>query len=396
MSTTPTARESYANGRRLLDADSHIMELPNFLAAHADPDVRDRLPEIDYSRSSVERDDVLEILANGGRHERPYAEELRASGDQLIRGAKEEKALGAFDRDDRSAALDLLGFEKQLVFSTLSGTVVFDHRLDLDLQYAAARAHNRGMTEFCADDARLLPVASIPLSSPDLACTELERVLESEPGAVWVPHKDCGGRSPGHADLDPFWARLQEAKVPFVLHVGGFPLQVPQEWANTGRPAPRDWMGGGENVRGKDFTVLHHAPERFVSTMVVDGVFERFPKLQGAAVELGAGWAPALLTRLDETVEIFGRSEPALRAMKRSPSEQLRAQFAFTPFPFEDVGRLIRETDSSLYLFSSDYPHAEGGRDPLGRFDRSLEGFEAAVRTQFECGNFERVFGSQA
>ncbi len=40
---------TYANGRRLLDADSHIMELPNFLSAHADPGVRDRLPEIDFA-----------------------------------------------------------------------------------------------------------------------------------------------------------------------------------------------------------------------------------------------------------------------------------------------------------------------------------------------------------
>ena len=392
--TAHDPQATYANGRRLLDADSHIMELPDFLAAHADPAFRDRLPEIDYSRSSVERDDVLGILEQGGRHDRDYAAKLVAEGDRLIRGAKEEKALGAFDPADRSRALDLLGFERQLVFSTLSGTVVFDHRLDAEVQYAAARAHNRGMTEFCADDPRLLAVASLPLEDPDLACAELDRVLESRPGAVWVPHKHCGGRSPGHVDLDPLWARLQDAEVPFVLHVGGFPLQVPAEWANTGRPAPRDWMGGGENVRGKDFTTLHHAPERFVSSMVVDGVFERFPRLQGAAVELGAGWAPALLTRLDETVEIFGRSEPALRDMKRRPSEQLCQQFGFTPFPFEDVGRLIRETDPGLYLFSSDYPHAEGGRDPLGRFDRSLEGFEEGVRTRFESGNFERVFGA--
>jgi predicted TIM-barrel fold metal-dependent hydrolase len=387
---------TYANGRRLLDADSHIMELPNFLSAHADPGVRDRLPEIDYSRSSVERDDVLAILAAGGRHERAYAAELAASGDQLIRGAKEEKALGAFDPEDRSAALDLLGFERQLVFSTLSGTVVFDHRLEHEVQYAAARAHNRGMVSFCAGDARLLAVASIPLTDPRYACDELDRVLLDEPGAVWVPHCDCGGRSPGHVELDPFWARLEEAQVPFVLHVGGFPLQVPREWANTGRPAPRDWMGGGENVRGVDFTVLHHAPERFVSAMLIDGVFERFPKLRGAAVELGAGWAPALLTRLDQTVEVFGRSEPALREMSRKPSEQLREQFGFTPFPSEDVGALVRQSHPDLYLFSSDYPHAEGGRDPLGRFDRCLAGFDPAVTRQFESGNFERIFGPQA
>ena len=155
-------------------------------------------------------------------------------------------------------------------------------------------------------------------------------------------------------------------------------------------------MGGGENVRGKDFTVLHQAPERFVSAMLIDGVFERFPRLRGAAVELGAGWAPALFTRLDQTVEVFGRSEPALRQMSRKPSEQLSEQFGFTPFPSEDVGALVRQTHPGLYLFSSDYPHAEGGRDPLGRFDRSLADLGPEVTRQFESGNFERIFGDQA
>ncbi len=383
---------SYANGRRLLDADSHIMELPNFLSTYADPKMRDRLPEIDYGRSSVERNDVLGIIERGGRHDREYVEELVALGDQLIRGPKEEKALGAFDAEDRVLALDQLGFERQLIFSTLSGTVVFDETNDVEIQYAASRAHNRGMAEFCDVDKRLMAVASIPLRDPDSAIEELDAALLQSPGAVWLPHCACGGRSPGHVDFDPFWARLSEAGVPFVIHVGGYPLQLPRAWANNGRPRPTDWMGGGENIRGKDMTALHHAAERFLSAIVFDGVFERFPGLRGASVELGAGWVPGLLRRLDEIVEVFGRTEPELRT-ERMPSEQLRDQFAFTPFPFEDAGLLISQSSPEYYLFSSDYPHMEGGRDPLGRFDRSLSETNEDVRRLFFSGNFERVFG---
>ena len=116
---------SYANGKRLLDADSHIMELPNFLTENADPGMRGRLPAIDYTASSVSLEEVTEIVKQGGRHDRGYVLELMALGDDLIRGPKEAKALGAFDAEDRRTALDLLGFERQLVFSTLSGTVVF-------------------------------------------------------------------------------------------------------------------------------------------------------------------------------------------------------------------------------------------------------------------------------
>jgi predicted TIM-barrel fold metal-dependent hydrolase len=184
--------------------------------------------------------------------------------------------------------------------------------------------------------------------------------------------------------------------VPFVLHIGGFPLQLPKAWANNGRPLSKDWMGGGENVRGKDMIAMHHAPERFIGAMVLDKVFERFPRLKGASVELGAGWAPSLLARLDWTVEVFGRGDASLRDFERKPSEQLTQQFAFTPFPFEDVGTLIRQTYPELYLFSSDYPHMEGGRDPLGRFERSLEGVDEGTLTSFFSQNFERVFGAAA
>jgi hypothetical protein len=45
-------------------------------------------------------------------------------------------------------------------------------------------------------------------------------------------------------------------------------------------------------------------------------------------------------------------------------------------------------------MFSSDYPHAEGGRDPIGRFDRALEGCSDEVKQQFYSGNFEELYGS--
>ena len=109
-------------------------------------------------------------------------------------------------------------------------------------------------------------------------------------------------------------------------------------------------------------------------------------------MELGANWAPALLERLDDLVAIFGRTEPALKALTRKPSEQLTEQFAFTPFPSEDVARLIERSNSQLYLFSSDYPHAEGGRNPIGRFEESLAKQDESTCTAFWSGNFQRVF----
>jgi predicted TIM-barrel fold metal-dependent hydrolase len=290
--------------------------------------------------------------------------------------------------------MDQLGFRKQLVFATHSVAMPFSpsSKIDPKIRYGAARAHNRHMAEFCGHDARLMGVAIAPLEEPQLALTELEFALKSGAQAIWVAHRAAGGRSPGHVDYDPFWARLVEADTPFVLHVGGSPLQLDKAWTNNGRPPTKDWMGGGENLRTKDAAMLHQGPETFLSMMLIDGVFERFPKLRGACVELGAGWVPAMLVRLDWVAKIWGRTDSSVARFTRKPSEQLTQQMAFTPFVFEDVGALIDQSNPELYLFSTDYPHTEGGRNPIARFESSLGNRPAEVRDRFYSENFLRIF----
>ncbi|MEC9252055.1 MAG: hydrolase, partial [Pseudomonadota bacterium] len=155
---------TYATGREYYDADSHIMELPNFLTEFADPGIREKLPAISYAASAVSEEEALELMRQNG-HSQAYKKELLALGDDMIRGPKEIQALGAFDGADRGAALDILGFRKQLVFSTLSAALPMSTRVKTDgeLQYGAARAHNRAMQAFCSHDDRLLPVLIIPL-----------------------------------------------------------------------------------------------------------------------------------------------------------------------------------------------------------------------------------------
>ncbi len=388
--------------RQYFDADSHIMELPDFLKKYADPALRDDIPLVNYSASIVTDEEVAVIMNRGGRHSDQHRAELVALGDDLIRSSKEIQALGAFDSAERSVALDLLGFKKQLVFATHSVALPFSPsgKLDPTLRYGAARAHNRHVTEFCSVDDRLLGVAIVPLDDPDMAIVELDRLIAGAAhtgvDAVWVPHRACGDKSPGHIAFDPFWARLADADLPFVLHVGGAPLHLSTAWANNGRAPTKDWLGGGENVRTKDIAVLHQGPETFLSMMVLDGVLERFPSLHGAAVELGAGWVPELLQRLDWVAATWGRNDANLAGFTRMPSEQITQQLGFTPFVFEPVGRFIDQSNPDLYLFSSDYPHIEGGRNPLGRFESALAGQSTTVLDKFYAENFLRVFSAAA
>src|SRR5271156_6319401 len=149
------------DNRALYDADSHIMELPDFLKKFADPDLRDELPEVSYRASIVTDEEVAVIMARGGRHSPEHVAELVALGDKLIETSKEIQALGAFDAAERTTAVDMLGFKRQLVFATHSVAMPFSpsSKIEPRLRYGGARAHNRHMAAFCADDARLLGVA---------------------------------------------------------------------------------------------------------------------------------------------------------------------------------------------------------------------------------------------
>jgi predicted TIM-barrel fold metal-dependent hydrolase len=374
---------SYVGARRVIDADSHLMETRGFLVDHADPEIRERIPDVTGGGLGLDLDT--------GAHSPEERAALADLGDELIRrGPKWHGALGAVDADERSQALDLLGFEHQVVYSSLCAPLF--GIADADVRYGAYRAHNRAMAAFCAADPRLLGVALADLDDPPRSLAVLDAALELGLREVWIPARAPGGRAPGHPDHDPFWSRLAEHGVPFVLHVGSGPLPIGAEWMDDGRP-PAEQMSGAEVIGSKDFMVVYQPAERFVSVLVLDGVLERHPGLHGGVIEMGAGWVPAMLRRLDHAVSIWQRSEPRLAAFTRLPSEQAAAQLRFTPYPFEDVGQLAAESDPALYLFSSDYPHAEGGRDPLGRFDRALAATSPAARDAFFAGNARSWLG---
>ena len=397
---------SYApKNRSYYDADSHVMELPNFIIDYADEEFKDLIPPVNYKASLVTDEEVDLIVSNGGKHTKEHVDAQIALGDRLIEESKEIQALGAFDRKDRSKAMDLLGFKKQLVFATHSVVTPFrDLRgkakyvdkqgvgISAKLRYGATRAHNRAMSDFCSEDSRLMGVGVIPLHEPELAMIELDFAIEAGLEAIWIPHYACGDRSPGHLALDPFWQKLSDEGIPFLMHVGGAPLQLDKSWNDNGKPPSKDWMGGGENVRAKDMVVMHQGPETFISMMVLDGVFERHPKLRGASVELGAGWVPEMLQRLDYVVKTWTRVDKNLGDIKRKPSEQLKEQMAFTPYAHEDVGLLMDASSPELYLFSSDYPHVEGTRDPIGKFEKTLTNHDESKKDLFYSENFLRIF----
>ncbi len=390
-------------GRVVHDADAHIMETPSWLRDHLDPSLRGRVDPLSLSggnelRQTGDPAEQLTDLDTTFRRlaERHASEEYRAVEAAEIMGRKNFAATGSFVPADRPRALDLLGFASQLVFNTFHNRRLRDweHGGDLDLAYGAARAHNRGMVEFCAVDDRLLPTCYVPLVDFDRARDMAGEAIAMGAAALLVASSCPPGHSPSHRSLDPVWAQAQEAGIPVVFHVGGTGDLIDPAYFRNGLPIPPDFHGGEENFRSVDYMAIPFPPMQTLATMVFDGVLDRFPSLRFGVIEQGAIWVPSWMRQMESAFEAFHRHEDRVRALSLRPSEYVRRQMRFTPYPTEDVAWIIEQAGTEVLMFNSDYPHVEGGRRPIERFERSLGDAPEHVRQAFYCDNFLDLLGA--
>ena len=181
--------------------------------------------------------------------------------------------------------------------------------------------------------------------------------------------------------------------MPVVFHVGGTGDLVDPAYFRNGLPVPPDFHGGEENFRSVDYMGIPGPPAQTLATLIFDGVLERFPDLRFGVIEQGAIWVPSWLRQMESAFEAFHRHEERLQALSLRPTEYVRRQVRFTPYPTEDVGWIIEQSGPELLLFSSDFPHVEGGRKPLERFEASLGDASEDVRRRFYCDNFLDLMG---
>jgi uncharacterized protein len=177
----------------------------------------------------------------------------------------------------------------------------------------------------------------------------------------------------------PIFAAAQEAGLPVAVHAfgyGGFPITA----------------GGWPSYYIEEMVGHAQACQSVLSSVVMEGVFARFPRLKLILVEAGFAWLAPLAWRLDK---VWGRMRDELPHLTRPPSEYIREHVWVTTQPIEEPEPRRHLIDSIEWigwdrlLFATDYPHWDFD-DP----ERALPvAIDDARRRQFFFGNAAKVYG---
>ena len=379
--------------RPMHDADSHIMEPADWLHPYLDARTRERFPAV--WTNANEDTTALDAVEHATRlhHDPSY----RAEDAAQITLRKNFLATGSFLHEDRPAALDLLGFTSQLVFDTFTSphSLRFDRDGDHDLAISIARAQHRAVLDWCSVDPRLLPVTVVPVGDAAAAVELTRDAIAAGSAGIWIGQYPAG-HSPSHVALEPMWAACAEAGVPVLLHVAGAGVNVMSaDFFDNGLPPVPDFHGGDTNFKSIDYLSIPLPVMQTLNALVIDGVLMRNPALRIGVIELGATWVPGWMRSLDSAHEAFRKNEDRLQRMELKPSEYVQRQVRVTPYPHEDTGWTIANAGDDVCMFSSDFPHVEGGRNPIARFERSMDaaGIGAGARERFYVENYVDLLG---
>ena len=304
----------------------------------------------DYFRGNPNNDDPLELLR---RHE-PIRPEYR-------------------DRDARLTAMDEHGLDKIWLFPTLGMIYEEPLRDDPEAVTLLFSAFNRWLDEdwgFAHRD-RIFAAPYISLVDVDWACSELEwaldrgaRTIVTRPAA---PTTRGGPRSPASVEFDPFWARMNEAGATLVVHAGDSGY-TSHGYATDGFTT--DFGGIPQPIR---MLQLERPIEDFLSALVCDNLFHRFPNLRVASVENGSKFLPGLFDRLRIPAQKMNGWFP------EDPVDTFRRHIWVNPFWEDHVDDVIDAVGAERVIFGSDWPHIEALPEPL-QYVRDVAHLEPAIQ----------------
>lgn len=385
---------TYAHRKDIYDADTHMMEHPNWIYDFASEDIKEHLePIVEGDKEVFERID--KAIANFENRQSSSAALEQAKKDFMTWNHKGWEGLGAFNAEERKLANDLLGFKAHIVFPTSAFDQVLaakDHKIIL----GGVEALNKGMATFCSVDKRMHGAAYIPFAyGEDIALKFLKQAIKDGFSVIMIDTiAPEGAKASTHPDFDKVWREIEANDIAITLHVGADNSwdPVPLSFYNNGGSVPPHKEGDAPRD-ALAYMGISYCAELFLASMIFDGVFNRFPNLRVGVVELGASWIISWMKHLDQSFRAFRRLQD-LSQVELLPSEYVQKHIKVTAFPGEDIGWLLNNGAADLMMFASDYPHHEGTDDPIKRFEQTMSDVSEEIKTKFYSENFKTLLGS--
>jgi predicted TIM-barrel fold metal-dependent hydrolase len=236
------------------------------------------------------------------------------------------------------------------------------------------------LATWCGRESRLKGSLMLTREDPASALREMSRHVNN-PNFVQVSVLPHGIEPLGRQRYWPIFEAAEHYDKPIGIHVGGI-----SGFAPTGSGWPSFYV---EEHHSKC-----EAMQALMVSMVVEGVFECFPRLRIVLIEGGFVWVPSLCWRLDKHWKTLRGEVPHL---KRAPSEYIREHFWYTTQPIEEPENPQHLVDAMDWigwdriLFSTDYPHWDFD-DP--RFAFKFRPTEQQKQMLFR-DNAKRLYGLQ-
>ncbi|MGN6474690.1 MAG: amidohydrolase family protein [Mycobacteriales bacterium] len=378
---------------RTLDADQHVFEPRTMWRDYIDPAMCD-------SALTIADDDLgYAWLTWQGRQlylaEPQQPLRARAIGESRLRQERGEPAATAYDDEvppsyydptARLAALDDFGLDAAVLFPNFG--LVWEEMLGHDLTALTANltACNRWQADnAAAGKGRLFPVAHLTLRDADWAVAEIARLGRDGVRLAMVAPAPVNGKRLSHPDHDRIWAAFCDAGVSTVFHVGNFKGALHPAWYESD-PDPAD--------RLLDSVFLYVAPAVALADLILNGTLERFPELRIGVVELTAGWVPQFLLMLDGSSDFYAlRHGRTLSPLRLRPSEYFMRQVRVGALSYENPAELVRAVGDDIFMFGSDWPHAEGIAKPYDDYAVAIASLPDAAKSKVMAGNISWLLG---
>jgi predicted TIM-barrel fold metal-dependent hydrolase len=329
---------------RIVSADSHVNPPKDLWVRDCPPELRDRAPRVetgpmgDFWVTDSQVTGSIGLDSSAGRK----PEEYKPSGLTY-----KEMRPGAYDPKARLEDMDLDGVDAEVLYF---GGPVTQYAADPTLRRYVVQRYNDWMLELSkAAPSRLVGLAHIPLLDLDEAQAELRRVAKAGLKGFHVdPFPDeRGGKALWDPAYEPFWALVEETRLPMSFHIVGPRKQNVTEVFTNPTPGIKE-------------TFIAIAPISIcetVSTLVFTGILARHPKLRFVLVECGIGWIPYFLERMDQT---FNKHRFWTKSIiTEKPSEYWYRQ-GYATF-IQDLAGVAERHRAGLknIMWSTDYPHSD-------------------------------------